>query len=87
MKYRIAAWATGGLFVAGFWAVLASATFPSTNQVMRNLWILVSTTCPIAVVGRHYPISFYEALLANTATYGLLGLALETARKRLRPQH
>lgn len=87
MKYRIAAWATVGLFVAGFWAVLASATFPSTNQVMRNLWILVSTTCPIAVVGRHYSISLYEALLANAATYGLVGLAVGAARRRLHPQH
>ena len=87
MKYRIAAWATVGLFVAGFWALLAFATFPSTNQVMRDLWIVLSTTCPIAIIGRHYPVSLYEALVANAMTYVLVGLAFETARKRLHAQH
>jgi hypothetical protein len=35
MKYRIALWASAGFLAAGFWALFALATFPSTNERMR----------------------------------------------------
>ena len=41
MKYRIAMWAGSGFLVAGFWALFAVATFPSTNERMREVWALV----------------------------------------------
>jgi len=77
MKYRIAMWASAGLLVAGFWALFASATFPATNERLRDLWVLASLTCPVAIAGRYYPISLYEALAANTLTYALVGLIVE----------
>jgi hypothetical protein len=83
MKYRIAIWASAGLLVAGFWALFALATFPSTNERMRDVWALVCLTCPVAIAGRHYPISLYEALAANTVTYALIGLIVETLRHQL----
>ena len=83
MKYRIAIWASAGFLVAGFWALYASATFPSTNERMRDVWTLVSLTCPVAMAGRHYAISLYEALAANTVTYALVGLIVETLRRQL----
>lgn len=84
MKYRIALWASTGFLVAGFWAILAFATFSSTNERMSEVWILVSLTCPVAIAGRHYPISLYEALAANGAAYALIGLIVETLRQQLR---
>src|SRR5438477_10908864 len=69
MKFRIGLWASAGFLVACSWALFAFATFPSTNERMRDVWILVSLTCPIAIVGRHYPISLYAALAANAITY------------------
>ena len=82
MKYRLAIWAFAGLLVAGFWAVLA---FPSAGERMRDVWTLVCITCPIAIVGMHHPISLYEVLVANTVTYGIVGLVVESLRKQ--PRH
>jgi Zn-dependent protease len=84
MKYRIALWAATGFLVAGFWALLAFATSPSTNEWMRDGWTLVSLTCPVAIAGRHYPIGLFEALAANAAAYALIGLIVETLRQQLR---
>jgi hypothetical protein len=83
MKYRMIMWASAGFLVAGFWALYASATFPFTNERMRDVWTLVSLSCPVAIAGRHYPISLYEALAANAATYALVGLMVETVRQQL----
>ena len=83
MKFRIGMWAIAGSLVAGFWALFAFATFPSTSERMRDVWTLVSITCPIAIAGKHYPISLYEVLVANAVTYGLVGLIVETLRKQL----
>jgi hypothetical protein len=84
MNYRIAMWAGAGFLVAGFWALFAIATFPSSER-MRDVWTLVGVTCPIAIAGMHYPISLYETLAANAVTYALLGLIVETLRHKLHP--
>ena len=83
MKYRVAIWTIVGLLVAGGWALVAAVAFPTTNEVIRNLRTLVSVTCPIAILGRHHPINFYEAVVANATTYGCIGLITETLRKLL----
>jgi len=80
MRYRIAMWASAGFLVAAGWALYAIATFPSTSERMREVWTLVSVTCPIAMAGMHYPISLYWTLIANAATYALVGLIVETLR-------
>jgi hypothetical protein len=85
MRYRIAMWGIVGFLVAGFWALFAIATFPSTPERMRDLWTVVCITCPVAIVGMHYPISLYVTLVANAVTYGLVGLAVEALRKQLHP--
>lgn len=87
MKYRIAIWATAGLFVAGFWALFAVATFPSAGESIRSVWTLVCLTCPVAIAGMHHPISIYECLVANAVTYGAVGLVVETLRTQLRHSH
>jgi hypothetical protein len=85
MKYRIAMWASAGFLVAACWAIYASATFPLTNERMRDAWTLVSITCPIAIAGMHFPISLYWTLAANAVTYALVGLVVETVRRQLHP--
>jgi predicted membrane-bound mannosyltransferase len=82
MKYRIALWALAGFLIACFWALFAVVTFPSSSERIHDLWTVVCVTCPIAIAGMHYPISLYEVLAANTATYALAGLAVEFLRKR-----
>jgi len=83
MKNRIAIWASAGFLVAGFWALFAIVTFPSTSERMREVWTLISLTCPIAIAGMHHPISLYETLAANAVTYALVGLIVETLRQQL----
>jgi hypothetical protein len=87
MKYRIAIWAIVGFLVAGFWAVFAVATFPSTTERMRDLWTFICITCPIAIAGMQHAIGVYETLAANAVTYALVGLIVETFRRRLHHAH
>jgi hypothetical protein len=83
MKYRIAIWATAGFLVAAFWAIYAFATFPDTNERMRNVWALITVTCPVAIAGKHFPLSMYLVFVANAATYALAGVIVEAARRQL----
>jgi hypothetical protein len=83
MRYRIGMWAIAGFLLAGIWALFAAATFPSTTERMRDVWTVVCITCPVAIVGMHHPISLYAALVANAATYGVVGLGVEALRKQL----
>ena len=74
--------------VQGFWLrrsghFFAIATFPSTNERIRDFWTLASLTCPVAIAGRHYAIGLYQVLAANALTYALVGLIVETLRHRL----
>ena len=62
MKHRIAIWATVGSLVASGWAIyffVASKDNP-TNPIVSTL---VRLTCPVAIVGSHYPVSLYSALV------------------------
>jgi hypothetical protein len=82
MKYRIAIWAAAGFLVAGGWAVyffVKNKDLPIEPLVST----LVRLTCPIAIVGSHYPVSIYSALAANLATYALVGSVVETVRRQL----
>jgi len=40
-------------------------------------------TCPIAILGSHFAISLHWVLVANLATYALVGVALEMLRRQL----
>jgi hypothetical protein len=82
MKYRIALWATAGFLVASGWAVffLVASKDQSIEPIISTL---VRLTCPIVIVGSHYPVSLCSALVANVATYALLGLMAETLRRQL----
>lgn len=82
MKFRIAIWAALGFLVASGWAAyffVASKDIPTPRLVND----LVRFTCPVAIVGAHYPISLYSALIANVATYAAVGLVIESLRRQL----
>jgi hypothetical protein len=82
MKYRIVMWASAGFLVAGCWALYALATTPPAMTSADPMMNLVRLTCPIALFS-FYPIRLYWVLLANAATYALVGLVVETLRQRL----
>jgi hypothetical protein len=81
MKYRIARWASVGFLVAGFWALYFFPTAPV--QAEPIVWTLARLTCPIAFASFyfHFPIGVYWVLVANAATYALVGLIVETLRR------
>jgi hypothetical protein len=81
MKSRIAMWAAMGFLIAFFWELFVLLSVPFANQRMEDVWLLAAITCPVTLV-RHLPITWYAVLIANTATYALLGLTVETLRKK-----
>ena len=83
MKYRIAVWAGAGFLVAGCWAIYGLVSKPPALTSADPFLALVHFTCPITLVS-FYPLKLYWVLLANAATYALLGLIAETLRPRVR---
>ena len=83
MKNRIAIWASAGFMVAVGWALYAFATFPDSNERMRDVWTLITITCPVAIAGKHFPLSMYWVFLANAATYAFAGMIVEAVRLQL----
>jgi uncharacterized RDD family membrane protein YckC len=85
VKRRIIIWASTGLLVAGCWSLYAFATAPDYEIPMtlteRFVWTLACITCPIVLAG----VYFYWVLIANAATYALVGLIVETLRRKLNP--
>jgi hypothetical protein len=82
MKYRIAIWAFAGFLVASGWAVYLLVR-SKDHLIEPIVSTLIRLTCPVAALGSHYPVSLYSALLANVATYALVGLGVETLRRQL----
>jgi len=85
MKYRIAMWAGAGFLVAACWA-LYFAVRSKNDPIEPIVNILGSLTQPIVLIGSyfHFGMSFYLVILANAATYALIGLIVETLRQKLR---
>ncbi len=79
MKLRLAIWTGVGALVAILWTLCIPAM--STTPFVRAL---VYLSCPIALAG-HHAFSFYFALLANAATYALVGLVVENMRRNYKP--
>jgi hypothetical protein len=80
MRNRIAMWAVAGFVVAAFWIFFAYAISPVTSGPMQGLRLLAGITCPISLAS-YKPIGLSWVLIANTATYALVGLIVETVRK------
>jgi hypothetical protein len=86
MRSRIALWGAAGFLVAAWWAVYIYVRAPEVPiRYQAFTWMLVRITCPIAFLSS-YPIPYYAALLANAATYALIGLIVEMLRLRLHRQ-
>jgi hypothetical protein len=86
MKYQIAMWAGAGFLIAGFWALYFFPTAPIPMTSAEPTWTLARLTCPVVFASFyfHFPLSVYWAILANAATYALVGLTVETLRRQLK---
>ena len=85
MKYRIALWASAGFLVACCWALYAFATTPPAMTSADPIVTLVEFTCPVvfASIHFHFALGLYWSIVGNAATYGLIGLIVETLRHQL----
>jgi hypothetical protein len=79
MKYRIAVWAATGFLVVCCWQLYILATAPIPISTEPIVWALVRFTCPIVFASFyfHFGVSIYWVLLANAASYALLGLIVK----------
>ncbi len=82
MKYRIAGWASAGVLIAAFWAIYFAGA-SKNSPIEPIVYTLAGLTQPIVLVIRHFRVPFYWVLLANTVTYTLVGLIVETLRQKL----
>ena len=80
MKCRLAIWGSLGAFVVIAWTLYINAISPIQITSNAVAWTLACLTCPIALAHR-YPLSIYFVLLANAATYALIGLLVEAIRR------
>jgi hypothetical protein len=80
MKTRILIWAAVGFFVATFWAAYLFVTPPAA--VGPDLLMAAKITLPFAFasIHFHFALAYYWAIIANTITYGLFALLVETMR-------
>lgn len=85
MKHRIAMWALMGFIVACGWALFAMASGPEqflstlrTPAVSAALYV----SCPLLAMLRHNQLHLWLALVINTATYLVVGTAVESVRFR-----
>jgi len=86
IERKIVIWAIAGFLVASLWALYLAATSPSPLFLTQPIvWTLINVTCPAAFASFHFHfgIKLYWVLLANAATYGLFGLAVESLRQQL----
>jgi len=82
MLRRISLWALGGLAVAFFWFVLISIM--PRGQGPGADWLIVQISVPFLPFARHIPVTWYESLALNAASYALIGSAVELALMALR---
>lgn len=100
MLRRVGFWALCGCAVALIWALAfyilgpSNGTYPSQGAVLHYLGhtVLLPITAPVALLGRHYAITWYSSAVINAALYGCIGLVVETIRlavqsRRLRLHH
>jgi hypothetical protein len=86
VKFRIAIWAIVGFLVAVGWWLYSSSALPSPITPAEPIvWNLALLTQPIVLAGFHFHfgIGVYWVIVANTVTYGLIRLIVETVRQQL----
>jgi hypothetical protein len=83
VKYRIAIWASAGFLVAGCWGLYfaRASNFMPIEPIVNTL---IRLTCPVVNAAPYLvSLSLYSILVANAATYALVGLVVEILRQRL----
>ena len=86
IKHGVVIWATAGFLVAGVWALDAAWSFPSPLiSGLPIVWALLKRHLPdcFCLLSFSFRPQLYWAVLANVATYGPLGLAVERLQQHV----
>jgi hypothetical protein len=81
MNRRISLWVLVGLMVACCWVTVGFLAGPRYN-LGRSTFVAI--TAPASLLGRRMPLDVLWFVLLNGGLYGIVGLAIELAR---RPHH
>jgi len=86
MTLRLGIWAGVGALIALLWALYASLTPPHSILSVPGLSMIAQITCPIASASLHFHfgVRLYWVVLANAATYAIVGMFAEALRRQLR---
>ncbi|HET6170596.1 MAG TPA: hypothetical protein VFE01_10475 [Terracidiphilus sp.] len=100
MTRRVGFWALAGFAVALVWAAVfyvlgpSNGLYPGQGEVLQSLGhsLLLRISIPVALLGRHFAITWYWSAVLNAAIYGCFGLVVESIRlalqsSRLRVHH
>jgi hypothetical protein len=95
MPRRIVLWALCGFVVAVIWALVffifgpGLGEYPSQAVVLYRLGhtALLPITAPVALIGRHYAITWWWSAVINAGLYACIGLAVETILLAFRSRH
>jgi hypothetical protein len=86
--FRIALWASAGFLVSVGWAFYFAST-DKANPIQPIVYALVWLSQPgagaVTVLYPDLPVGLWPLVVANIATYALLGLIIETIRQHSRP--
>lgn len=87
MLRRIGRWTLCGCAVALIWALVFYIFGPGNGEYQNQGSVLhylghtvLLVTAPVALLGRHYAITWYWSAVINAAIYLCIGLAVETIR-------
>lgn len=89
VKGRIVIWAGAGFIVACCWVLYTFLASPESLGTTLNEPVVkaaVLTTCPVSVAGRYFPLPFWSVPLMNAAAYAVIGLMVETLRRKASPR-
>lgn len=85
--FRIALWASAGFLVSVCWGIYFAST-DKTNPIQSIVYTLAFLSQPVAgaltVLYPNFPLGLRPVVVANAATYALLGLIVETIYQHYR---
>jgi len=93
MLRRIGWWALGGLVVAFIWVLVfyflgpSRGQYPSQAAVLNYLGhsAILRVTIPWVEALHRVPITWYQSLVLNAASYALIGMVVELVLMALHP--
>jgi hypothetical protein len=90
VTFHVGVWAAAGLLIAMGWG-LYFATANKATPIRPLVYALARLTQPVVATVVYFnpdvPLDLHSAVVANAATYALVGIIVETVRKQFTNTH